>query len=246
MIRFLFVVFLFLPLVSRAESIVFKSGASLNVPIVERTNKSIKVNVDGLLISYYSDEIETIDGLEVEKFFYSRKNSLEEVSQDDYIKLIEQDKAELSQWESWFREISGYMARIQDIGMEFQSKFMPLFQEIVKSGSTPAIDRSREDNLIKEAKKVADDFSLKMGKLIPPDEFKLYHQLAVRSVKRIKEAFGMILEGDIISGKMLYQQAKEDMIAQTQELKKIYQSHKAPQVLIDNIDKALISIGQNF
>ncbi|MFA7677336.1 MAG: hypothetical protein WCY34_04115 [Candidatus Omnitrophota bacterium] len=245
-LRILFLFFLFLPFSLQAEKIILRSGTSLNVPIKERTDKSIKVSVGGLLVSYYSDEIETVDGLDSKEFFTGRQASSGVAPGDDYIKLIEQDKADSGQWEVWFREISGYMDRVQEIGMEFQSEFMPLFQGIVQSGSAPEKDRRREDVLLEGAKRVADDFNLKMSGLIPPNEFKLYHQLAVRSVERIKDAFSMILEGDIVSGKVLYQKAKEDMIAQAQELKKIYQNHEAPQELVDSIDRAIVSIGQNF
>ena len=53
---------LFLPFSLSAETIILKSGKTIEAPIIEKNDKSIKVEIRGVSITYYSDEIESIDG----------------------------------------------------------------------------------------------------------------------------------------------------------------------------------------
>jgi len=67
MIKRIFLVFIFClafnPLF--AENIVLKSGESINGKIVEKTDKYIKIDFDGASLTYFPDDIKTIDGVEV-------------------------------------------------------------------------------------------------------------------------------------------------------------------------------------
>ncbi len=55
------ILFLFMPSIF-AETIILKSGKTIDGKIVERTRKSVKVDIDGIPITYYFDDIESIDG----------------------------------------------------------------------------------------------------------------------------------------------------------------------------------------
>lgn len=46
-----------------AETIILKSGKKVDAQIIERTDKNIKVNLGGVTLTYYFDEIESIDGI---------------------------------------------------------------------------------------------------------------------------------------------------------------------------------------
>ncbi|MFA5059573.1 MAG: DUF2059 domain-containing protein [Candidatus Omnitrophota bacterium] len=47
---------------SFAETIYLKNGKTINGKITEKTNTQVKINVNGIGITYYADEIERIDG----------------------------------------------------------------------------------------------------------------------------------------------------------------------------------------
>jgi len=46
-----------------AETILFKSGKTVTAPIVERTEKYIRIDMEGVLLKYYLSEIESIDNV---------------------------------------------------------------------------------------------------------------------------------------------------------------------------------------
>lgn len=54
--------FLFISLPVFAETIVLKSGKTIVAKILEKTKNSIKVDIEGIPITYYIDEIQSIDG----------------------------------------------------------------------------------------------------------------------------------------------------------------------------------------
>jgi|GEM_PF-469913 len=55
---------LVVPLVCFAETVVLKSGKTLQGKIVEKTDKYVKIEVAGVAITYFMDEIKSIDGKE--------------------------------------------------------------------------------------------------------------------------------------------------------------------------------------
>lgn len=50
---------------SFAETVVFKSGKTIEAKIIEKTNKSIKVDIEGIPLTYYLEDIESIDGKKI-------------------------------------------------------------------------------------------------------------------------------------------------------------------------------------
>ncbi|MDD5194137.1 MAG: hypothetical protein PHQ96_00475 [Candidatus Omnitrophica bacterium] len=55
-------IFLFLPVHVFAETVILKSGNTVEGKIIEKTDKAIKVDISGIPITYYFEEIESIDG----------------------------------------------------------------------------------------------------------------------------------------------------------------------------------------
>ena len=71
-----------------AETIVLKSGNAMEAKIIERTDKDIKINFQGTAVTYFFDEIESIDG---KKNFSSSKESKKESTDNvDKNKLTEE------------------------------------------------------------------------------------------------------------------------------------------------------------
>ncbi len=60
-------IFLFISSYVFAETIVLKSGKTIKGKILEKTDSSIKVDIAGIPITYYLDEIENIDGVVTNK-----------------------------------------------------------------------------------------------------------------------------------------------------------------------------------
>ncbi|MFA5007879.1 MAG: tetratricopeptide repeat protein [Candidatus Omnitrophota bacterium] len=63
-----------------AETIVFKSGKTIEGKIIEKTDKSIKVDIEGIPITYYFNDIEVIDGKKISISFSTETADKEEHS----------------------------------------------------------------------------------------------------------------------------------------------------------------------
>ncbi len=68
----LFFLIAFIPCIAFAETIVLKSGRIVEGDVVQKTDKYIKIGLDGLKITYYMDEIKSIDGVKVEQLLELR------------------------------------------------------------------------------------------------------------------------------------------------------------------------------
>ncbi|MCM8787008.1 MAG: S1C family serine protease [Candidatus Omnitrophica bacterium] len=71
-----------------AETIVFRSGKIMQAKIIERTNKYIKVDIQGIPITYYIEEIESIDGVLVDTSVSSTKDTFYQKEPKDIYKKI--------------------------------------------------------------------------------------------------------------------------------------------------------------
>lgn len=60
-----FLICLLLPAVIHAETIVLRSGKSIEGTLLEKTADSVKLDIGGAVLTYYLDDIETIDGKKV-------------------------------------------------------------------------------------------------------------------------------------------------------------------------------------
>jgi len=79
---------LYCSILSYAETIVLKSGETIEGEIIERTDEFIKVDIYGIPITYYLDEIESIDG---EKMGLSSKK--EQLSGEAALELVCSEEA---------------------------------------------------------------------------------------------------------------------------------------------------------
>jgi len=60
-LKLFLVVFLLLPTWVFASEIILKSGQKIEGKIIEQTDKYVKIDFDGMHMTYYMDEIESID-----------------------------------------------------------------------------------------------------------------------------------------------------------------------------------------
>lgn len=92
--------FFFLAGSAAAEEIVLVNGMTLSGKIIERSNDKIKVQASGMVVTYYTDEIRSIDGKPFEVSVPSAvKVIVPPVAQEpaliqDYFEIPEQDQAE--------------------------------------------------------------------------------------------------------------------------------------------------------
>ncbi|MFA7115273.1 MAG: hypothetical protein WC214_07445, partial [Candidatus Omnitrophota bacterium] len=57
--------FLIFPILLFSENILLKSGENIQNKIIEKTDKYIKIDFSGIPLTYYWDDIESIDGIKI-------------------------------------------------------------------------------------------------------------------------------------------------------------------------------------
>jgi len=65
--------FLVLPATAFAETVVFKSGRTVEATIISKTEQGITLDINGSLVSYGLDEVETINGKKVDTYKFSKQ-----------------------------------------------------------------------------------------------------------------------------------------------------------------------------
>lgn len=83
LISLLLLVFLF-PVIIFAETIILKSGQKIEGKIIEKTNEYIKIDFQGASLTYFLDEIESIDGIKLTKFLEKSEAELGSISDKTY------------------------------------------------------------------------------------------------------------------------------------------------------------------
>ena len=67
------IICLFFPLVTFSETIVLKSGKTVEGKLIEKTDKYIKIDFQGVPLTYYLDEIESVSGEKLSEFALPQK-----------------------------------------------------------------------------------------------------------------------------------------------------------------------------
>ncbi len=76
-----------------AEKVILRSGFEVDGRILEKTDKFVKVNFLGTPVTYYSDEVYSVEGQKFEEFFLpASASSLPEVP----VSVVSQEAAALS------------------------------------------------------------------------------------------------------------------------------------------------------
>jgi tetratricopeptide (TPR) repeat protein len=58
---------LYFPVLTLAETIVLKSGKTVEGKLIEKTDKYIKIDFQGVPLTYFSDEIQSVDGVNIDE-----------------------------------------------------------------------------------------------------------------------------------------------------------------------------------
>jgi len=91
---------MFFPSFATAETILLKSGKKIDGQIVERTDKYIKVNISGVNVPYFFDEIRSIDGTQLDTALSN--NSQVTLSSEDNFYVDQQFGIKIKPPKGWF------------------------------------------------------------------------------------------------------------------------------------------------
>ena len=206
-----------------AEAIKLKSGKTIKGPVIERTEEYIRIEVQGVPIKFYLDEIKSIDG-----------TSLSTAVNKDEVFYAE--KADPKEWKEWFRDKKEYL---RDINV--------LMQEAVdiEGEATLAIQRALNNNNYLSAQKVNRETAGRVQRIInqmqalsPPRELQAYHGKLIASCEYVIKALAALMKD-----KSAFAAYKVTSITfafdAIRELRSLYNEHGASQESLDRLNEII-------
>jgi len=238
-----------------AETIRLKSGKVITGKIVERNDKSVKVEIEGVPITYYSDAIESIDekgapakseskpqdSAKAEKIYYTNKQTGNEGSSSQ----AGGESSKPKNWEGWITSVAGYLSQVQiistelrQIGEDAKQKMLPLDQK----SKLPVLDEVITKT--EAVKKRADNLS-------PPAELRAYHEKFLNSVD-IYLALAKSLRASPDESQLgFFKQLEKNALEMMEEARRVYVQQGIPPEFLSQVDAeisrgkaALAALGQ--
>lgn len=221
---FLFLAFLLSSSFAFAETIVLKTGKTIEGKILEQNESSINVDIEGVTLTYYLDEIQSIDGKEVTPV--SVKEEASPASQETN-----------AAWEGWYGTITDYYDKLQAIlnkSQEVGTRIEGILSEIQE-------DKDMQEHEVTTKALISLDSSIieELKALTPPAGFKVFHQKQIEACERLKMSAQAILKKDKNSALDYFRKSTIPVVEALQELKRIYSEHSAPQEVIAEIDNQI-------
>jgi len=232
--------FLFYALSVFAETIVLKSGKTVEGKITEKTSEKIKVDISGIPVTYYLDQIVSIDGKKIESSpvaeapvdkkepqpLEQTKPQTKETSSSGKAK----DETACQDWIN-SKEIKAYFEQEQAAAREIREKGEVIMKKMGSESETIAA--------ISELKELGSAVSKKMKELIPPQELSKTHQLAIESMEYGQLALEASINKDSDKADSYYIKQTELDKKAHEELKRLYTMHACSPEFIQAIDKII-------
>ena len=244
-----------------AETITFKFGKTVEGKIIEKTDKYIKIDFYGVPLTYFLDDIESINGQVPVTFLNSQKgtegknisesadSSRLSVSPGNSSKPAEQETGGVSsvsekdgaqEWKDWNGEVKDYLTKTYQLVKQAGQVMSPL-RDSVSKGQTGTV-AERVSNIQKELKKADDGIGLvldELDALHPPQELIAYHSITRKAIEYNKSIIAATLEGN--SGEAVrYRTAMVKSLRDIfVEQKRVFSKHNAPQEFMELSDKTI-------
>jgi len=203
-----------------AESIKFKSGKTIIAPIIDETKEYIVIDLQGLPIKYYFDEIEQIEGRDdktnhnKEKIFYDQQN--------DPIK-----------WNEWHLDKERYIQESKEIITKSLGLTDEYSKKINKALAQSNFTTSKL--LLGEYDESMDNLLIQVNTIRPPQGFETYHQHIFDSCIILQDSLSSRVNRET-NGPALKITALTHIFDAKQEIKSLYLEHGASDKDIDEIE----------
>ncbi|MDO8489205.1 MAG: hypothetical protein Q7S42_03735 [Candidatus Omnitrophota bacterium] len=235
-----------------AETIILKSGKTVEGKIIEKTDKYIKIDFQSVPLTYFTDEIESIDGKKIVLTASSQlvnksvvpptqSNNTTEKSQLvstglGYTESNQGDTTAYKDWEkrtdvSTYFKSQGALNRRENEGM---SQLISSLKEAQEKNDLAQIE-SITARIEAEYSAILQDAKI----LKPPSEFESFHYKVIEHYNNMIMFYKGVLRKDHDAVIKFGQYARRSMGEALEILKKIYIRHGAPPEAIVELDRGL-------
>ena len=218
-----------------AETIILKSGKIVTGKILDKTDKNLTVDEDGIpgnscRVKFSLDEIEHIHENAVDYYGVMKKEST------------------ATKWVKWYQNVRGYIDQLSIIHKKMDQIANELNQQgelAVQQNNELLKERAFTDAISKISLLIKD-----LEKIIPPEEVKEYHRktlILFEDKKRLYEVLLDLERDKSLTKEMLEKDPNSIIVMHVsnaikdeaecwKELKRVYIQHDAPQELILKLD----------
>ncbi len=226
---FILLLVLCFPIFVFAETIVLKSGKTVEGKLIEKTDKYIKIDFMGVPITYFNDEIDTINEKKISlpasdtsPGFTEPNQRVSEMVSDDWIKT---------------KEVSGYLNSEQALMNKFHETIGQMNNSLDE-----AMAKNDRAQLERISARLGAEFSASiqdLKALNPPAELKDYHKKSIEGMNYMKMGFDATINKDVRAFIKYHRMSMLSAIEATEMKKNVYIRHKAPQEVIADLDRGI-------
>ena len=223
----IFSIFFLLTIPVFAETILLKSGKKVEGEIIGQTDKYIKIDFQGLPITYYLDDIESING---EKISVPHE-------ENGYIEEISKKQSQINNWETWYANVEVYLDKLGALANEngrIQSEAGQKMKYLSKKDKFPVIK-----DLIQQLSRIEKE----IDNLTPPPELDRYHQFYIKIIGQQLEMYRQTMANIDFNPEGQFKNINRLTLDALAELKRVYIEHGAPDETINQLN-SLIANGE--
>ncbi|MDD4955365.1 MAG: hypothetical protein PHP17_04950 [Candidatus Omnitrophica bacterium] len=234
--------FLFYALPVFAEKITLNSGKTVEGKIIERTNDKIKIDVGGIPITYYMDQIESIDGNKIkpssipeESADKSETKPEEKSTAPQAANTVDKSKS-VSSCQDWInsKQVTDYFRQEQLITRELNQKGQVIIDRMNKKSEIVAS--------LAQLKEIGLTASRKMNEIIPPEELTGMYKLKKQSLEYGQLAMEAAMNKDIDTANAYYIKQSEATKKANEELRNLYVAHSCSAEFVQQLDKIIAGL----
>ncbi|UCC94780.1 MAG: hypothetical protein JSW40_08205 [Candidatus Omnitrophota bacterium] len=218
-----------------ADALILKSGKKIEGKVVEKTDAYVKIEIRGVTLKYYRDEIMSVE-VDTSGFPLERTKIPSETDSDDV------------EWGTWFLEVKDYLIRVNQMlidGGRLQNEASLKIQ-----GAEIRRQKRELKHILRDIKRRLSDIRLKLLKIKPPGELERYHKSAKDALTYTIKFVDAALIGDKVASSQHVRNVLRASKEGLEEQKRLFLKHNAPQQLIDSTERDLKKVnallGYNF
>lgn len=215
------------------ETIILKTGKTIEGRVIKETGDHIIVDIDGVPINYYYDEIVSIGAKKVNKPGVSTEKSLTKDtpagSGNTSVK-----PASLS-WQAWYAGIKGYMDKFESITKRSRMIAQEQAEKLEKAENDPQLQKK----IIIEGNGLFAALFNEFSAVTPPQELKNFHEKLLESYEYVKKINEAILRKDNDSAFAYNRTANALTLEAFSELRNIYIKYGAPQNTLESVNRII-------
>lgn len=215
-----------------AESIVFKSGKTMEAQIIEKGDEYIKVDFLGLPITYYFENIESIDGKDPMSFF-----GLEKAAPKPLDPKV---------WQQWYEGVSSYIEKIKALDAEARNIDRQCLKDLTQAMDKKDVSPADKEKIVSQAGRELSAVIQQSESLEYPAQLLDFHKRMIDVQKYLKKHIEALLvkDGAYILDCTL--SAAGSNMQAIKALRETYIKYGAPEEFLKPLDSKLESYKKIF